>query len=320
MADPRFDVTSFGEMMLRLSVPSGQRLETAANLNVYPAGAEANVISLLARLERKTCWHGALPNNPLGRLAVNHLRMAGVDLNGIIWHKGGRMGTYYVEFGELPRGIQVTYDRAHSNMTLLESSEINWDSLLDTRLLHLTGITPALSDSCHQIIIEALRMAKQQHVPVSFDINFRQKLWSESAAHDTLLPMIQGVDLLFCSQADAMRLFGCTGEMQDIATGMLELSHAKNAVITFGEHGVLLWDGKKWQHEPSRQTKIVDRLGAGDALAAGLIQGWLDGNLAEGLKYGVTLAALALSQFGDMVVTTKPEFALLTKTSAIITR
>ncbi len=185
MSSPHFDMTTFGEIMLRLSVPTGQRLETATNLNVYPAGAEANVASLLARHERKTCWVGALPKNPLGRLAANHLRTAGIDLNGIIWHEGGRLGTYYVEFGEPPRGIQVTYDRARSNITSLKASELNWDTLMDSRLLHLTGITPALSDSCHKITAEALRVAKLRKVPISFDINYRQKLWSETKAYKT---------------------------------------------------------------------------------------------------------------------------------------
>src|SRR5688500_14819526 len=112
MPEPRFDVTSLGEMLLRLSAPSGDRLETARHLDVFPAGAEANVMSLLARLERKTYWAGALPKNAPGRLAANALRIAGVDASGVIWKENGRMGTYYVEFGEPPRGIQVTYDRA----------------------------------------------------------------------------------------------------------------------------------------------------------------------------------------------------------------
>jgi 2-dehydro-3-deoxygluconokinase len=320
MADARFDVTGFGEMMLRLSVPSGQRLETAATLHVYPAGAEANVTSLLARLERKTCWHGALPGNPLGRLAANHLRMAGVDLTGILWREDGRLGTYYVEFGEPPRGIQVTYDRAHSNITNLKADEIHWDSLLDTRLVHLTGITPPLSDSCREIMIQALARARQKKIPVSFDVNYRQKLWPETAAHDTLLSMIQEVEILFCSQLDARRLFGCSGDMQAIGAGMLEISHARHVAITFGEQGALLWNGKEWIHEAARPTKMIDRLGSGDAFAAGVISGWLDGNLAQGLKDAVTLAALALSQFGDMLITTKSELESLTNASSTITR
>jgi len=320
MSPPNFDVTTFGEIMLRLSVPSGQRLETAMTFNVHAAGAEVNVVSLLSRLERKTCWFGALPKNPLGRFAANHLRVAGVDPDGIIWREGGRLGTYYVEFGEAPRGIQVTYDRAYSNITSLMPDEINWDALMDTRLLHLTGITPALSISCREIIAEALRHAKAKKVPVSFDINYRQNLWTEVEARETLTEMIQEVELLFCGRLDAMRVFGCKGEALDIVKFMLELSGAKYVVITLGEQGAVLWDGTKLHHKPACPTKVIDRLGAGDALAAGVIQGWLEGDTKLGLKYGVTLAAIALSQHGDMVITTKPELISLANTSSTITR
>lgn len=320
MAEPRFDVTSLGEMLLRLSVPSGERLENANHLEVHPAGTEANVMSLLARLERKTHWAGALPKNSLGSLAANALRIAGVDTNGIFWNENGRMGTYYVEFSAPPRGIQVTYDRAYSCMSQLKSNEIDWDSLLDTRLLHLTGITPALSHSCHEIVLEASSQAKQLGVPVSFDVNYRQKLWTETHAKRILLPMIQGVELLFCSARDATHLFDCQGKIQEIAQGMLELSHAKYVVITVGEQGALLWDEMEWLHEAARPTQIIDRLGAGDALAGGVIHGWLDGDIKAGLRYGVTLAALALSQFGDMVITNKAELLALSRGDSTLTR
>jgi 2-dehydro-3-deoxygluconokinase len=320
MAEPRFDVTTLGEMLIRLSVPSGKRIENTGELEVYPAGAEANVVTLLARLERKTCWFGALPKNPLGRLSVNALRVAGVDTSGICWNEGGRMGTYYVEFGELPRGIQVTYDRAYSCTTQLSVNDIDWDLLLDTRLLHLTGITPPLSPSCREIILEAVHRAKARGVPTSFDVNYREKLWSETEAAQTLSPLIQNVELLFCSQADARRLFHCTGSTQEIAQGVLGLSKAHHVIVTFSEQGALLWDGNKWIHEAARSTRMIDRLGAGDALAAGVIHGWLDGDLSAGLRYGVTLSALALTQFGDMVVTNKSEMLSLSQGSSTLTR
>ena len=320
MSDPSFDVTTLGEMLVRFSVPSGKRLENASQLDVYPAGAEANVVTLLARLERQTCWIGALPDNPLGRLAVNALRAAGVDTRGVINKDHGRMGTYYVEFGEPPRGIQVTYDRAHSCAMELQTNEVNWDLLLDTRLLHLTGITAALSPSCLEILTQAIQRAKECNVAVSFDINYRQKLWSESDAAQTLLPLIQGVEILFCSQADAKRLFHCAGSIHEVAQGMLELSKAKYVVISFADQGALLWDGKEWKQEPARPTRIIDRLGAGDALAAGVIHGWLNDDLSAGLRYGVTLAALALSQAGDMVITNKSELLALDRGGSALTR
>jgi 2-dehydro-3-deoxygluconokinase len=320
MSESRFDVTTLGEMLVRLSVPSGMRIENASQFDVFPAGAEANVVTLLARLERQTCWFGALPDNPPGRLALNALRTAGVNTGGILWKVSGRMGTYYVEFGEPPRGVQVTYDRAHSCSTQLEVDEINWDLLLDTRLLHLTGITPALAPSCLEIIVEALRRAKERNVPVSFDINYRQKLWPKTDAERTLLPLIQGAELLFCSQADARRLFHCTGSMQEVAQGLRELSQARHVLVTFAEQGALLWNGQEWQYEPARPTRITDRLGAGDALAAGVIHGWLDHDVSAGLRYGVTLAALALTQFGDMVVTNKSELLALSQGDSSLIR
>jgi len=320
MPEPHYDVTSIGEMLLRLSVPAGTRLESAAQLDMYPAGAEANVMTLLARLERHTSWIGALPENPLGRFAVRHLRMAGVETSNIVWHKNGRLGTYYVEFGAPPRGIQVTYDRAHSCMSQLRPDELNWEALLDTRLLHLTGITPALSPTCLEIVTTAIQHAKARGVPISFDVNYRQKLWPESEAAKTLLPLSQNAELLFCSGADAARVFDCNGTTLETAQAILELSHAHNIVVTFGEQGPWLWDGKKWSHEDAPTTQILDRLGAGDALAAGVIHGWLDDDVTAGLRYGVTLSALALSQHGDMVITNKKELETLSRKSSTLER
>jgi 2-dehydro-3-deoxygluconokinase len=320
MSEPRFDVTAFGEMLLRLSVPTGQRLEIAKSLDLYPAGAEANVISLLARLDYRSCWAGALPRNPLGRVAANALRAAGVSMDGVLWRDTGRMGTYYVEFGAPPRGIQVTYDRANSCITQVQPKEIHWDILLDTRLLHLTGITPPLAPSCRDIVSNALIRAKERGVPVSFDVNYRQKLWTEADARETLLPFLRQSEIVFCGARDAAKLFNCSGSMQEIAQGMLELVGARIVVITFGEQGAMLWDGTKWHHEPSIPTQIIDRLGAGDALAAGVIHGWLEGDVVAGLRYGVTLAALALSQAGDMVITNKSELQSLMQGSSTLLR
>jgi 2-dehydro-3-deoxygluconokinase len=316
----RFDVTTFGEVLVRLSVPPGERFETAKQLDVHPAGAEANVVTLLARLNQRTLWMGALPENPLGRFAVGALRAAGVSTEGILWRQKGRLGTYYVEFGPPPRGIQVTYDRANSCATDVQVEEIDWELLLDTRILHLTGITPALSDTCLEIVAEAVKRAKQRGILLSFDVNYRQKLWSEEAARQGLLPLIRQADLLFCSLADALRLFNCAGSMQEAAQQLLEHTQVPSLVTSFGAEGVLGWDGKKWFHEPARQTQIIDRLGAGDAQAAGVLYGWLHQDFQAGLQYGVTLAALALSQKGDMVITTESEMLALSQQSSALTR
>lgn len=305
-----FDLTTLGEAMLRLSVPAGTRLEMARQFDVCPAGAEANVAAALSRLGHRCCWVSALPDQALGRLVVQVLRQAGVDCSAVVW-RGGRIGTYYVEFATPPRSTQVIYDRSDSCFTQLEAEQIAWQYLLDTRLLHLTGITPPLSPQGLRIIEIAIQKAREKGVAISFDVNFRRKLWTADAAAAVLRPLIQEVDLLFCSGRDARTLFGCSGTPQDILHQLLDISRAKQVVVTLAEDGVIGWDGAQILTEPARPVGIVDRIGAGDALAAGVIHGWLQGDFAAALRYGVTMAALALSQHGDMVVTTREELESL---------
>jgi 2-dehydro-3-deoxygluconokinase len=300
------------------------RLEAAAQLDVQPGGAEANLAALLARLRRRTAWHSSLPANPLGRLAANALRGAGVDLGGVQWVADGRMGTYYVEFSPPPRSIQVIYDRARSCMTEWRSEQVNWELLLDTRLLHLTGITPALSPSCRAIVVEAVARAAAAGVPISFDVNYRQKLWDEQTAAATLAPLLREAAVIFCGRSDAQRLFGCTGEAQEGLRGLaaqFAMRPGQVVVMSAGSAGVLAWrDGEILQVDAVPVT-IIDRLGAGDALAAGVLHGWLDGDLLAGLRTGVVTAALALAQHGDMVITTPQEVTgLLAAASDMIVR
>lgn len=311
-----FDFTTVGEVMLRYSVAAGTRLETAAALDVTPGGAEANVATLLARLGRRAAWAGALPDTALGRLAANHLRAAGVDLGGVAWRPGGRMGTYYVEYAAPPRAVQVIYDRAGSCAARMTAADVAWDALLHTRLLHLTGITPALSPGCLDLTRQAVTRARAAGVPISFDVNYRAKLWGAQEAADALGPLICEVDLLFCSAGDARRVFGIEGEAEEVARALTERTQAKAVVVSRGEAGAVAWDGSTLHTAEALPVQVVDRLGAGDALAAGVIHGWLDGDLARGLRCGVTLAALALTQFGDMVVTTREELDALVEGGA----
>lgn len=310
-----FDLTTFGEAMLRLSVPEGVRLQAAAQLDVNPAGAEANVAALLARLGRRTAWHSALPDNPFGFLVRDHLRLAGVDADGILWQEGGRIGTYYLEFSAPPRPNQVIYDRADSCVTRVTPDMIRWDLLLDTRVIHLTGITPPLSPSCADVVTAIIARARERGVAISFDVNYRAKLWTEAQAREWLTPAVQGVDLLLCGQADARRIFGIEGAPEHVVTALAELSGAKQVVVSLGEQGAVGWDGANVYRQPALPVRIIDRIGAGDALAAGVLHGWFDGSLELGLRYGVTLAALALSQHGDAVITTPRELdSLLAQT------
>ena len=322
-----YDVTAFGESMLRLSVPVGERLARAARFDATIGGAESNVLGALAQLGRRCSWFSALPANALGELVAQQFRAVGIDLAGVVWRPEGRLGTYFVEHATPPRSAQVIYDRAGSCVAQLTSDQVDWSRLLDTRLLHLTGITPALSQSCRLIVTEAMRRARAAGVPVSFDINFRARLWPEGEAASILGPLVEGAALLFCSQTDARRLFGIAGEPEQVAGALAGRFGADCVVVSAAAAGVIVWEvGATGQsplllRQPAYPVVTVDRLGAGDALAAGVIHGWLDGDLATGLRYGALLAALALTQHGDMVVTNQGELdALLAEGGGGISR
>jgi 2-dehydro-3-deoxygluconokinase len=243
----------------------------------------------------------------LGRIITNHLRLSSINTDGIVWFDEGRVGTYYLEFSTPPRPTQVYYDRANSCAARLAATQVDWDFVLDTRLLHQTGITPALSPNCLALTQEAIERAQAAGVAVSFDVNYRGKLWSPERAAQVITPLIQEIDLLFCGQGDAELLFGCKGTHEEILQQMVDLSHAKTVVVSIGDQGVMAWQNGEMYHEPGKPVEIVDRLGAGDAMAGGIIHGWLAGDLARGLDYGMALAAICLSIHGDVVITTQDE-------------
>lgn len=307
----RFDVTSLGETMLRLGVPTGQRLEDALTFDARPAGAESNVCAALACLGRRCSWVSRLPDNPLGHLILRRLRAADVDTSAVVLAENGRLGMYFVEFAVDPRPTRVIYDRANSAMSQMQSADVDWDTLLDTRALHLTGITPALSDSCRELVAEAIQRAQSAGVAVSFDVNYRSRLWSPAEASAALRTLVADVDLLFCSEMDARQLFGCSGDERQVLAGLQSLTRASAVVVTRADAGAIALDDGAFRQQPAVASKMVDRLGAGDAFAAGVLDGWLDGSLVKGLEQGVALAALALSQVGDMLVTSRAELAAM---------
>ena len=312
----RFDVTTLGEALIRFSVPAGERLESASRYEVGPAGAEANMAVALSQLGRSCAWTGALPSSPMGRLVANRLRLAGVNLEAVTWCRKGRIGSYFVELAAPPRPVRGIYDRADSCAANLSADQVDWEYLLGGRILHLTGITPALSDSCLGVVSEAVRLAREHSTPVCFDVNYREGLWSADLARTTLTPLIQEAEILICGQDDASRVFGCGGDAGEVARNLRQLSQAGLVVISRESEGVLAWDGKSFYEQSALPVRIVDPIGAGDALAAGILHGWLDGNLEKGLRYGTVLAALALSQKGDMVTTSAAEVTTLLETGS----
>jgi 2-dehydro-3-deoxygluconokinase len=311
----RFDVVSLGESMLRLSVPAGKRLDDTRQLDMELAGAESNVSVALARLGWRVGWVSRMPDHALSNAILRALRSDGVDISAVKRVSDERLGTYFIEYATSPRSTQVIYDRANSAASHMTSADVDWDYLLQTRVLHLTGITAALSDNCYELVGEAVQRAKAMGVVVSFDVNYRARLWSPDVAGEKLRPLIKEADILFCKGADAESLFGCAGEPHELMIKLKALTQAQALFCTFGEQGAALLCNGEFVMQPALPVQIVDRIGSGDAFAAGVLDGWLSGNasfadssaLQEGLRRGVALAAIALSQFGDRVLSSRAE-------------
>ena len=215
-----------------------------------------------------------------------------------------------------PRATQVYYDRANTVFTNLTVDEIDWDYLLDTRLVHLSGLTVPLSPTIREVLLETVRRAKAAAVPVSFDMNYRRRVWPAEEACRTVLPILRNVAILFCGRSDARQVFGIEGKPEEIVLQLGDLTSAGHIVTSLSGEGLIGWDRRAFHRQPAREVTILDRIGAGDAMVGGVLHGWLQGDFARGIRYGALTAALALSQYGDQVITTSAELEDLLDSSS----
>lgn len=305
---PRYDATSIGEGGLRLSVPAGTRLERTSSFAVAVIGTELNVLCGLASLGWHTSWVSAVPDSSLGRLVESTPRSRGVDITHLLRVPDSRVGKYFVEYGCPPRPTQVLFDRKGTAFSQLTPSQVDWAGVLDTRLLHLSGLTAALSDSVADVLRVAVDGAARAGVPVCFDVNYRETLWAPQDAAAALRPYVEAADVLFCRSEDARLLYNLGPDPEKCLLGLQAMSSARHLVVSCGEDGV--WtlgpDGCP-VHTPAVPVSIVDRLGAGDGLAAGFLHGLLAGDEPQAPRYATAMAALALSQDGEQVTTTRSE-------------
>lgn len=295
------DLITIGEAMLRLSVPPETLLAEAPCFNVHIAGAESNVAVAVSRMGYRARWLSRLTDNVLGRRIAHELASYGVDCSQVAWAKEDRIGTYYLEFGAQPRPTQVIYDRAYSAASQMRADTFDPSQLSEARVLHLTGITPALSSGCYNLIMAWVDHAhKQQDVTIIFDVNFRALLWSPEVCRAKLTPLLEKVDVLICGQSDAVTVFDITGEPEGVLRALQQRFGVKRVAMTVGEAGAIGLDSDTVHTANGYPVEIVDRIGAGDAFAAGVICGLLEGDFALGLRYGVAMSALQLTLSGDL--------------------
>jgi len=303
----RFDLATIGEAALRLSVPAGERFETAPSFDAALVGAEANVATALASLGWRATWASALPDSPFGRRVVRSLSSFGLDLSAVATVPGGRLGNHFVEYGSAPRPTRVHFDRAGSTFAQMSVADVAWDVLLDTRILHLTGISAAVSPTSLEIVEHAAQEAARREVTVSFDVNYRARLWDVETAAARLAPVLTSAQILFCSRRDAAALFDVHGSAPEVAARLAERFGARYVVVSDSDRAIGAWLDGESRERDVLAVRTVDRLGAGDGLAAGFLHGVLGGDPVFGLDAAVGVAALAMAQRTEQVVTTPEE-------------
>ena len=296
------DVFTFGEAMLRLSSPPGHPLELAPKFDVHVAGAEANVAVALAGLGRDVAWASKMPDSVLGRRVLGSLARAGVDCSYVKVDPAGRLGTYFVDLENPPRSTQITYDRANSLVCSYEPNDLPWDTVAESRVVFLSGISPALSEACLQTSHALATSVTGSESLFAIDINYRAKLWEASAAAEALTQLMKLADLVVCTREDAAELFQIDLIAAETAAALADRFGVPRVVVTDGARGAVWHEGGQVGHVASLEVDVIDRIGAGDAFTAGVIDGLLDGDLAEGVRRGVALAAISLTTVGDQVV------------------
>ena len=319
------EVVTFGEAMIRLNPPNFKRLEQASSLELQVGGAELNTAVGVSRLGHSSAWVSRLTNNPLGRLIANRAREAGVSTDHVLFTNEDRVGIYFLEFGAAPRASSVMYDRKDAAISKIAPGMIPWSNIFPgVKWFHTTGITPALSGTAAETTREALQAAKAAGVTTSIDLNYRVKLWTPQEAGKWMTEFMSLCDVLITTEEDVERVFGIKGaNFEEVAKLLAERFPLKVVAITLRENPFVWrnsWTAIAYQNGTVYRTRtyeveIVDRLGAGDSFAAGLIHGMLDsnGDVQKALDWGVATSAIKHSIPGDFAWINKDEVESLMK-------
>lgn len=311
-------VVSFGEIMLRLSPDGYYKLFQKPELNTSFCGAEANVAVALSNFGDEAEFVTALPDNDIGRAACRELMRYGVKTDNIVY-TGDRLGIFFAEKGASQRPSKVIYDRKNSAIALADPSSFDWEKIFDgADWFHITGITPALSDSLAKISVDAVKAAKKAGLTVSCDINYRSKLWSAQKARPVMTEIMQYVDVCIGNEEDAEIVFGIKAGTTDVTKGQLDTDGYKKSLQTVAEtfgckivaysqrksysasdngwSGIIYDDEKKQVYTSAQyDIRITDRIGGGDAFASGLIYA-LHNNISPGNAIETAAAAGCLNQ------------------------
>jgi 2-dehydro-3-deoxygluconokinase len=329
-------IVTFGELMLRLAPPGLERLLQSPRFCATFGGGEANVAVALASLGLPSSFVTVMPrDNAIAEAAIAELRRFGVEVSHIV-RGPGRLGIYFLEPGANQRPSKVLYDREHSAISLAKPGMIPWDSIFaGARWFHITGITPAISESLAAVALESVRSAQAADVMVSCDLNYRKNLWKWGSVKDTMSALIRHVDIVIANEEDVQMALGIQSDA-DVQAGQLDPAHyealtakvltayanVRAIAITLRESHNASHNGwsaclnDREQFLLSRHyeiTHIVDRVGAGDSFAAGLIYGLLElPTRREALDFATAVSCLKHSTPSDFSRSSAAEvFSLL---------
>ena len=315
---------TFGEIMLRLKSPNRERFFQSPLLEATFGGGEANVAVGLARFGLNVAYVSLIPNNPIGDDCIRELRRQGVDSSFIV-RKGDRLGIYFLEAGANQRPSKVIYDRSHSAIAEAKLGDINWDKVFDqVTWFHITGITPAISLSASELSLEAVKKARKKGITISCDLNFRKKLWKYGkSAPEVIGELVKYTNIVIGNEEDCQKSLGIkvdvnvesgrlqTEKYKELTRKVLNLyPNIKKIAITLRESYSANHNG--WSAVLNNREEffiskkyeihnIIDRVGAGDAFAAGLIYGLNNlNNDEESLEFAVAASCLMHSIPGDL--------------------
>jgi 2-dehydro-3-deoxygluconokinase len=329
-----YDLVALGECMIRLSPPGHGRLEFATQLEVWVGGGEYNVAYALARLGMRSAWIGGLVDNPIGRIILNHGRAMGVDMsNAVICPYDGigreaRIGLNFTEVGIGRRASMCVYDRGYSATSNMQPGDVDFGDLFQqrgARWLHTGGIFTCLSESTRLVTAEALKAAHDAGTIVSYDLNFRGKLWTSEQAIEATRPIVPYIDCLIGNEEDFQKVLGYDVEGTDAALGELPIDSYKKMVrrvasdfpnlkiigTTLREvksglinnwSAILYWSqtDEFFQGPSFEALEIEDRVGGGDGFASGFAYSLLTGADPQTcVNLGTAHGALLQSTRGD---------------------
>lgn len=339
-SETQIDLLSVGECMIRLSPAGHGRIEYATNLEVWVGGGEYNVAYALARLGLRTGWSSRLVDNPLGRLILNHARAVGMDTSEVLMvpydgvGKKDRIGLNFTEVGTGVRASVTMYDRGHSAASHMKPGEIEWKRIFKdrgVRWLHTGGIFTALSDDTAAACKEMLQAAHEAGTIVSYDLNFRSKLWSSKRAQEVTKELIPFVDCLIGNEEDFQKVLGFEVEGTDEHLRSLPVDNYKKMVKRVVEvypnvqvvgttlrevvsglvnnwSAILYAEGEFYLSRRYEGLEIEDRVGGGDGFSSGFAYGFLSGMSAqECVDLGAAHGALLQSTRGDTSMITLEE-------------